>query len=393
MSLFRRVLLLVLPLLWFVVASGCGGSAKDRSSDVPRKIQESAFTPYNVDWNIDSVAVWDAPSGKSILIATSKEQHQLFLFDALNGQLLSAKGKKGKEPGELLRPNGIFVRNDIVFVVERDNHRVSIFSLPDFRFLGIVGEDVLINPYGIYVEGVDRHYVLYVTDDVGNAPEEDDEPAGGAAKRMGGRMRNFLAQQEGEVVDNTAELPQQDMRNRKVKRITLELDRFVAGNVPNISITAVSSFGDAEGEGALSKVESIYGDRHNNRLLIADEGQKNIKVYDMNGLFTGTILGDGLFTNDPEGIALVEMKRGRGYWVFADQDKTHTRFLVFDRTTLEHKGTFEGDRTANTDGVAFSGYALPGYYDGRFYAVHNDGGIALFDWKRVQTALNLNRSI
>ena len=43
-------------------------------------------------------------------------------------------GSSGNAPGQLSRPNGIATVDDkYVFVVERDNHRVQMFALPDFQ--------------------------------------------------------------------------------------------------------------------------------------------------------------------------------------------------------------------------------------------------------------------
>ena len=40
---------------------------------------------------------------------------------------------------------------DLVFVVERDNHRVQVMELPDFVPLATFGEAELLKPYGLWL--------------------------------------------------------------------------------------------------------------------------------------------------------------------------------------------------------------------------------------------------
>jgi hypothetical protein len=62
------------------------------------------------------------------------------------------------------------MHGDLVFVVERDNHRVQVFELPDFRPLGHFGTDELVKPYGLWVEGRAAGTV-FVTDNHDLGPE------------------------------------------------------------------------------------------------------------------------------------------------------------------------------------------------------------------------------
>lgn len=62
-------------------------------------------------------------------------------------------GRPGTEPGEFGYPNGIFITGDLVFVVERDNHRIQVMRLPGFRPLGFFGLDILQRPYGVAAFG------------------------------------------------------------------------------------------------------------------------------------------------------------------------------------------------------------------------------------------------
>src|SRR5690606_27550040 len=71
---------------------------------------------------LDSLATWPAEDGSTWLIATAKASHALVVFDADSGERLRAFGRKGGGRGELLRPNGIAVQGNHLFVAERDNH-------------------------------------------------------------------------------------------------------------------------------------------------------------------------------------------------------------------------------------------------------------------------------
>src|SRR3546814_8789109 len=74
-------------------------------------------------------------------------------------------GSKGDGPGEFLRPNGIAIYGNYVFVAERDNHRVQVLLLPDFTPLGTFGADQLRSPYGLWIhESAPAEYEVYVTD-------------------------------------------------------------------------------------------------------------------------------------------------------------------------------------------------------------------------------------
>src|SRR3546814_2647723 len=88
-----------------------------------------------------------------------------FRPDADTGERLRSVGGKGDRPGEFLRPNGIAIYGNHVFVAERDNHRVQVLLLPDFTPLGSFGSDQLLSPYGLWIhECAPGEYELYVTD-------------------------------------------------------------------------------------------------------------------------------------------------------------------------------------------------------------------------------------
>src|SRR5690606_34256422 len=126
---------------------------------------------------LDSLATWPTEDGAVWLMASAKNVHQLLVFDADSGELLRRVGGRGDGPGQFLRPNGVFVHGDLLFVSERDNRRVQVLGLPDFRPLGSFGEGLLRSPYGVWAyESVPGELQVYVTDSFMLGPDFDVVP-------------------------------------------------------------------------------------------------------------------------------------------------------------------------------------------------------------------------
>ena len=194
-------------------------------------IKESFTTPRDESDNVDSPALWHGGEGQNWLLATAKEGNAIIVYDAANGEKIGRFGSIGTGLGELSRPNGIAVIDDYAVVIERDNHRVQVFILPEFKPQGVFGESVLRSPYGITIDRFEGKYHLYVTDNY-ETPEEETPPADSLDRRV----HHFA--------------------------FTVEDNRVAAEHI--------KAFGDTSGEGVLYKVESILADRIYNRLLIAD---------------------------------------------------------------------------------------------------------------------------
>lgn len=90
------------------------------------------------------------------MLATSKESHSLNVFDAVNGMMIRRVGGLGRELGQFNRPNGVWVVDSYGFVVERDNRRVQVLSLPDLVGLATFGEAELRKPYGLWIQPLGR---------------------------------------------------------------------------------------------------------------------------------------------------------------------------------------------------------------------------------------------
>lgn len=333
------------------------------SANVPHQaIREAFLTARTPKENVDSPASWVAPDGRVLLLATSKKTSRLMIYDGDTGAELRRYGSPGAKPGQFLRPNGIAIHGDTVFVVERDNHRVQVLRLPDLEPLGSFGDAELKQPYGLWVRDRGNGAVEVLVSDAYMAGEDangDEIPP--PLAELNGRYKRYQVQLRGAALD----------------------------------IQYLGAFGDTSEAGAIRVPESLWGDVAHDRLLIAEEDLKTgtaVREYDLAGRYRGRTLGLGLFKAQAEGIALWTCPDGSGYWIATDQFKDRSLFHVFDRKTLAHLGAFSGETVGNTDGVWLQQGATRRFPAGVFYAVHDDMGVGAFDWRDIAKALSLRES-
>ena len=329
--------------------------APKATTPVDAVIAEAWVSTANAADELDSLAVWPTEDGHTWLIATAKSSHSLVVYDAGTGERLRSVGGPGKGPLQFDRPNGIAVFGDLLFVAERDNHRVQVLQLPGFVSLGMVGEDVLKVPYGLWLRetGPDE-LEIFVTDSF---------------------MTDF----------RTRELPPMAELDQRVKRFEVRID-----DDGKLQSRYLGSFGDTTEAGALRMVESIAGDAANDRLLIADEDRRvgsTLREYNLEGMYRAHSLP--LFDADAEGVALWTCGAGEGYWIGVDQLQP-TIFRLFDRSTLKPVKTFSGQVVANTDGQVLYAVATPRFPAGALYALHDDKAVAAFDLRDIVRALGLS---
>lgn len=347
-------------LLALALLSGCdreqeesgGGDAdttaqQDGTTPEIRTIEERVISAWDESDNVDSPVFWHQDDSTAIVIATAKETDQLILYDATNGSEVGRVGKSGSGPGEFMRPNGIALAGDLLFVVERDNRRVQVLHLPEFTPLGSFGTDDLTKPYGIALEGFEG--------DVGYAVVTD----------------NYETE--------TGQVPSDSLLDRRIRRYRIT----VKGQT--LTTDLVASFGETEGDGVLRIVESIGFDPEYGRMLVVeeDETDTHVKIYGIDGQYRDTTFGRGIHSAQTEGIALVECGASDGYWIATDQSEGDNVFHLYDRRTFAHLGGFRGKRVSNTDGIALTQRPFPGYPQGAFAAVDNDGGVVVFDLGEV----------
>ena len=318
-------------------------------------VPEAFVSPFAPEYNVDSPASWRAADGSTWVLASAKATDQVLVYDGDSGKLLRVVGSSGEGAGQFSRPNGVFVIDDLLFVVERDNHRVQVLRLPTLQSLGSFGAGDLHLPYGLWLRRQGVGYDVMVSDAYMSQQDEDLPPP---LAELGQRFKRYALRVEGE----------------------------------SIRVEARSSFGDTSAAGAIRIPESIWGDEAHDRLLISEEDQSlgtRLRVYDMNGRYAGRDLGADLFKAQAEGLALWQCADGRGYWIATDQYKDRSVFHVFDRSSLRHLGAFAGTTTSNTDGVWLQQAPTLAFPQGVFYAVHDDQALAAFDWRAVARALSL----
>jgi 3-phytase len=318
-------------------------------------VKEAWISSGDPDQEIDSLAVWPTEDGGAWLIATAKSSNQLVVFDADTGQRLRTVGGRGDGPGQFRRPNGIAVWGDLVFVVERDNHRVQVLQLPGFSPRGFIGADTLKVPYGLWLhETAPDQLELLVTDSF---------------------MTDF----------RSGVLPPRAQMDQRVRRFEVQLDEEGP-----ITGTDAGSFGDTGDAGMLRMVESIAGDPAHDRLLIADEDRRvgsTLREYTLDGRFVGNRLPR--FVGDAEGIALWDCEIDDGWWIAVDQ-LSPSLFRVYDRASLAPVGTFTGQTVSQTDGQALYAAGTPRFPEGALFVQHDDRALAAFDLREVATALHLH---
>jgi 3-phytase len=340
--------------------AGCGVAGSQRDADSPRVVaakavvEEVFITPFDTIDNVDSPAIYHAGDTHWVL-ASAKTTNAVLVYDATMGALMRRVGTSGSAGGQLRRPNGVAVVDSLLFVVERDNARVQVFQLPGFAPLGTFGSPELRKPYGIawYNDGP-ASWVVFVTDNY-ETPDEGIPPD----RELGARVKQYaIGLREG--------------------RLTSRLTR---------------AFGDTNPEGALRTVESIAVDLQLGRLLVAEETEvdSHIKVYDLEGRFTGRIVGRGLFPQQAEGIALWTCPDSSGYVIATDQGESINNFHAFDRLTLEHVGSWTGKQTRLTDGIALTQAAFGRFPSGALYASHLDASVTAQSWADVAAAVGLRR--
>lgn len=308
---------------------------------------------------LDSLATWTAEDGRTWLVATAKSAHRLVVFDADSGAPVRTFGEEGEQPGQFKRPNGVAVHGDTLFVVERDNRRVQVLALPDLRVIGTFGETELRSPYGIWLtEKEPGELEVYVTDSFMYGRKFDEVP------------------------------PFRELAER-VRRYRVSFDQ--AGGLRS---RYAGAFGDTQPESALRMVESLAGDPSNDRLLIADEDRRHLSTlreYSFSGRYTGRSLPQDAFAAEAEGVALWTCAGDGGYWIAVDQLAPLTVFHLFDRATLQPRGSFRGTTTAWTDGVALHAAATSRFPGGALFAVHDDQSVTAFDLRDVARSLALGQ--
>ena len=337
---------------WLQVGSLIAVAACTGRGDAVRVIDEAFITPFDSVDNVDSPATYHSED-THWLLATAKTGDAVLVYDAATGRVIRRIGRSGHGATNLRRPNGIVVADSLLLVVERDNARVHAYRLPSFASIATFGENILRKPYGIAVRpDGSGGWTVWVTDNY-------ETPDGGIPpdRELGARVKEFRLREDGMAP----------------------------------AVTLVGSFGDTTTHGALRTVESIMADPSMGRLLIAEETESDshLKVYDLEGRFTGQIVGRGRFPQQAEGLALYRCGDRDGYWIATDQGDSVNSFHVFDRESFRHLGAFTGRRARRTDGIVLTQLPFGPFPAGALFVSHLDGGVAAFSWQSIARALTL----
>lgn len=152
----------------------------------------------------------------------------------------------------------------------------------------------------------------------------------------------------------------------------------------------------------VSSIETVLTDDFYQMILVAEEqgpeGNPGVYAYHPDGTpfeknGTNRFGNNGEFDSDEEGMLLYtfpangKSDNGTGFIVVSDQRADVTEFEFFDRQTWAHLGTLRLAGVSNTDGIASTQQALPGYPLGIFAAIDDDTNTALIGWHTVFAAL------
>ena len=283
--------------------------------------------------NIDSIAFWEAPDPTNTLMFVTGKDNDLvevwqypFVANELAPILFPAN----------INGVGVDQETDLLYVSDRV---VSVFSLPGRQSVGSLGQGIL----GIGENNLDI-------------------------------LKSAAGQTEIYVSDDH------------------NVYRFEA-----ISGQLLGSFAPP-----VSSIETVLADDYYQMILVPEEqgpaGYPGIYAYHPDGTVferngTNRFGNNGEFDADEEGILLYTFPAhgadddGRGFIVVSDQRSDVTDFECFDRQTWAHLGTFQLQGVSNTDGIASTQRALPGYPLGVFAAINNDTSVVIVGWNEVFAAM------
>jgi len=259
--------------------------------------------------NLNNITWWFNKKTKEYWIfLSSQETDKIFILNGLTGEYIKALGGTGDKVGQLNSPIDLVVFDDYLYILEQDNNRVQIFSLPDVIFIGFIGEIQLKSPRSLSLIKVKKDNKYY----------------------------NCLF-----VSEN---LDKKSLRPKCVYKYIFNIDNKGIDNIK------VKKIGNINGEGKIMRCSSIEYDAYYNRLLILDSYEKNIKIYDINGNFI-KVIDDNIFNSEPIGIKLMNENNGRGIYFIFDRSKIDNLFHIYDRETLSYISTLKSDKSLENDNI------------------------------------------
>ena len=261
--------------------------------------------------DLDSIAVY-----KNNIYVSAKNTSEILIYDKNNGNL---KDKiEGNNILKLKRPNGLCVINHFLFIVDRDYNNCQIYNLKINEPIAVFGFKKLDFPYGVTGIFENNKYIIYITDN-GNK----------------------------NVYKYTLILKNDEI---------LKLNNEIFINLPN------------------SNLESILIDNEYKRILICDEDNYIVKVFDYSANLIKEIKEK--FDGEPEGITIHGDK-----YIFTNQSKKNNSYHIYNRKDLSYIDTYKSSFITNADGIASDGDQL--------YAISDDCALVKFDIKQNNSNLLL----
>lgn len=294
--------------------------------------------------NVDSIAFWEAPSADDVLIFTTSKASQLvevwqfpFVDNEQPPLTHSTFGSSGTQV------NGIVIDqdSDLLYVSVSDpQSTVSIFSLPSLTFSGEI---------------------------INGAFDLKSEPNIDLLNHSNGEIWAYVSADQDLYIYNA------------------------------VTAAYIDQFQPEKG------LETVLADDLYQIIYIPDENdQTGVYAYHPDGtpfLKNGTNhFGSGVFQADAEGIALYHcpptgLDDGTGFIVISDQIGSQTEFEFFDRQSWAYLGNLVISGVSNTDGIASTQQALPGYPIGIFAAINSDVSTVGVGWDKVFTAMGIGCDI
>ncbi|MEI2720718.1 MAG: hypothetical protein V9E87_11350 [Gemmatimonadales bacterium] len=313
-------------------AAACRGPQRTALPSRGSRCSEAWQTVRDTLMDIDSPAIWHGPNGEAWLLVSAKAGNLIRVHEAATGKWLRDVGTardagRGSSSGRMAsRCAGDL----LVGRRARRSARAGTAAVRSSRRSAAYGERDLMKPYGVTI-----------------------------ADQGAGRYRSWITDSYELVKDS---VPPDSALGRRVREYQVVVERGRA-----TATLAAHLRGYVTAPGVLRVVESIMADPANDQLLIAEEleGASQLKRYTLAGRFTGDTVPRRFFPNQAEGIVLYACGDSAGYWVATDQGKVINTYHLFDRKTLAHVGAFGSPTIKNTDGIALTQRALPGFPAGR----------------------------
>ena len=272
-------------------------------------MNKESLLPYKqIDWKIichsktsmNKLKWWYNEFSKEYwLFILSQDSNKIFILNALSGKYIKSLGSHGDAVGQFDTPSDMSIYDDYLFILEKDNHRIQIFSLPELKFIGIIGEVELTAP---------------------NCLE---------TIKLRKDKKNYCCVYVGDNLDN------KPSRNKCYFKFILEL------NESGIYDTEVTRY-EPKDNSNLGYIESIKYDGICDNLYIVDKLSKDIKVFNFNDQYKKTILKN-YFKGNPGEINITQNRIFIG-----DFSRLDNFFHIFSRD-LKHTNTLVSDKTLKNE--------------------------------------------